>query len=175
MESDHVIGHTKRDYGTITSPTIMMMDAWWAERFNTYDATRLVRDDGCADPRAHHHVIGHTKRDYGTITPFTMMDAWVELFKTYVAAFRRSGGILYIRLCPSTRRPRARQSRSARRCTRVAAVAEPSSLPVDLTALSEAGLVVPAVFDAIQWVFAGDPSVVAVTCFPALTSQGAHR
>ncbi len=174
MASDHVIGHTKRDYGTITPLMIAMMDAW-LERSNTYDATRLVRDDGCADPRAHHHVIGHTKRDYGTIPPFTMMDAQVEIFKILVASYRRSVGIRYIRLCPSTRRPRARQSRSARRCTRVAAVAEPSSLPVDLTALSEAGLVAPAVLDAIQWVFAGDPSVVAVTCFPAPTRQGAKR
>ncbi len=120
-------------------------------------------------------VIGYTEHDDGTITPFTMMDAWVERFYTFVAAVRRSVGILYIRLCPSTRRLRARQSRSARRCTRAAAVAEPSSLPVDLTALSEAGLVAPAVLDAIQWVFAGDPLVVAVTCFPALTSQGAKR
>ncbi len=120
-------------------------------------------------------VVGYPEHDDGTITPFTMMDAWVELFKTYVAAYRRSGGILYTRLCPSTRRLRARQSRSARRCTRAAAVAEPSSLPVDLTALSEAGLVAPAVLDAIQWVFAGDPSVVAVTVFPAPTHRGGKR
>ncbi len=94
--------------------------------------------------------------------------AAIQKLNASLVGVRRRVRILSTRARPSTRWPRARQSRHARRRTRIAAVAEPSSLRVDLSALSEVGCVDPdQPLDAFVRV-----CNAPVTNFPSFQNQG---
>ncbi len=129
-------------------------------------------------------TIGYVKHDDGSTYPITIEGSFAALrplggsgvalqkLVASIVGVRRRVRILSIRAQNSIRaqkpaRRRPRKSQPARR-TRIIAVAEPSSLRVDLTALSEAGCVDPdQPLDAFVRVF-NAPG----TDFPSFQNQG---